>query len=70
MLKVLALPLTAALSLMTSAVNAAVPAVIGTTITGVQTDALAVIDLVWPFVLAILGGFILFKIVKRAMNKA
>lgn len=49
---------------------AAVPAVIGTEITAMQTDALAVVDLVWPFVLAVIGAFILFKIVKRGVNKA
>jgi len=60
-----------ALGLLTSSVSsAAIPAVIGTTITSVQTDALGVIDLVWPFVLAILGSFVLFKIVKRAINRA
>ena len=50
-------------------VFAALPAVIGTTLTEIQTDALAAIDLVWPVLLAVLGGFILIKIVKRASNK-
>lgn len=49
--------------------SADVPAVVGTTITGLQTDALAAIDLVWPFALAVVGGFIVLKIVKRALNK-
>ena len=48
---------------------AAVPAVVGTTLTEIQTDALAVIDLVWPVVLAIMGGFILIKLVKRGGSK-
>ena len=50
-------------------VHAALPAVVGTTLTEIQTDALAAIDLVWPVLLAVLGGFILIKIVKRASNK-
>ena len=48
---------------------AAVPAVVGTTLDTIQTDALAVIDLVWPVVLAVVGGFILLKVVKRGVNK-
>ncbi len=45
------------------------PAVIGTSLTGIQTDALAAIDLVWPVVMAVLGGFVVLKIVKRVVNK-
>ena len=54
---------------LTGPVFAAVPAVVGTTLTEIQTDALAVIDLVWPVVLAIMGGFILIKLVKRGGSK-
>ena len=48
---------------------AALPAVVGTTLTDIQTDALAAIDLVWPVVLAVLAGFVIMKIVKRGVNK-
>ena len=48
---------------------AALPAVVGTTLTEIQTDALALIDLIWPVVLAIMGGFILIKLAKRGGNK-
>ena len=48
---------------------AAIPAVVGTTLTEIQTDALALIDLIWPVVLAIMGGFILIKLAKRGGNK-
>ena len=48
---------------------AAVPAVVGTTLTEIQTDALAVIDLVWPVLLAVMGGFVLIKLVKRGGSK-
>ncbi|MGZ6005444.1 MAG: major coat protein [Candidatus Saccharimonadales bacterium] len=49
--------------------QAALPAVVGTTITGIQTDGLALIDLVWPVVGAIIGGFILIKLFKRGASK-
>lgn len=48
---------------------AAIPAVVGTTLTSVETDALAMIDLVWPIVLSIFGGLLLIKLFKRAGNK-
>jgi Phage major coat protein, Gp8 len=48
---------------------AAVPAIVGTSLTGVQTDALALIDLIWPVIVAITGGFILISIFKRAAGK-
>ena len=48
---------------------AALPAVVGTTLTDIQTDALAAIDLVWPVMLIVLGAFIVMKIVKRAAGK-
>lgn len=49
--------------------NAALPLVIATTITDMQTDALAIIDLIWPFVGIITGSFLLFKIFKRGTAK-
>jgi len=49
--------------------NAALPAIVGTTMTGIQTDGLALIDLIWPVVGAITGGFILFKLFKRGSSK-
>lgn len=52
-----------------SAAHAALPEEIGTGLTAIQTDALALIDLVWPVVIAITTGFILFKLFKRGANK-
>lgn len=49
--------------------EAALSAAIGATLTGIQTDGLALIDLVWPVVGAITGGFILFKLFKRGASK-
>ena len=49
--------------------EAALPAVVGTTLTGIQTDGLALIDLIWPVVGAVTGGFILFKLFKRGSSK-
>lgn len=51
------------------AAQAEVPAAVGTTLTSVQTDALAVIDLVWPVVLTVIGAFLLLKVTKRALSK-
>lgn len=48
---------------------AAIPAIVGTTLTGVQTDGLAMIDLVWPVVVTIFGGMLLINIFKRAGSK-
>lgn len=48
---------------------AALPTTVGTTLTALQTDGLALIDLVWPVVGAIVGGFILLKLFKRGASK-
>jgi len=48
--------------------NAALPAIVGTTLTTVQADGLSMIDLVWPVVVTIFGGFLLIKIFKRAAS--
>jgi hypothetical protein len=49
--------------------SAALPAVVGTTLTAISTDGMALVDLVWPVVGAITGGFILFKLFKRGASK-
>lgn len=49
--------------------EAALPAIVGTTITAVQTDGLALVDLVWPAVGALTGAFILIKLFKRGSSK-
>ncbi len=45
--------------------NAALPAAIGTQLTQVQTDGLALADLVWPVVITLFGALVLFKLFKR-----
>ena len=50
-------------------VHAALPLVVGTTLTDIQVDSLALIDLLWPVVGVITGGFILIKIFKRGSSK-
>lgn len=52
-----------------TAANAAIPAIVGTTLTSVQTDGLAMIDLVWPVMITLFGAILLIKIFKRAANK-
>ena len=57
------------LASLTQTASAALPAVVGTTLTEIQNDALALIDLLWPVILAVMGAFILIKLVKRGGNK-
>jgi hypothetical protein len=40
-----------------------------TAFTAVQADALALIDLAWPAVIAVVTGFIILKLFKKAANK-
>jgi hypothetical protein len=49
--------------------HAALSTEIGTGLTAIQTDALALVDLVWPVVVAITGAFIIFKLFKRGVSK-
>ncbi len=48
---------------------AEVPAAVGTGLTALQSDALDVINLVWPIVITIVGALILIKLFKRASSK-
>lgn len=48
-----------------AAAQAALPTGIDTQLTAVQTDALALADLVWPVVITLFGALILFKLFKR-----
>ena len=50
--------------------NAALNAGIATGITGLQTDALALVDLVWPVVIAVTVAFIMLGLFKKAAGKA
>lgn len=45
--------------------NAALPTGIDTALTQVQTDGLAMADLVWPIVITLFGALVLFKLFKR-----
>lgn len=49
--------------------HAALPAGIATSITSIQTDGLAMADLVWPVVIIFSGAIILFKLYKRFIGK-
>lgn len=48
---------------------AALPAGIATELTAIQTDGLALADLVWPVLLILLGAAILMKLAKRFLGK-
>jgi hypothetical protein len=56
-------------ALLAQSASADLPAGVGTAITAIQTDALAMVDLAWPVVSAIAVAFILFKIFKRVVSK-
>jgi len=49
--------------------SAALSTEIGTGLTAIQTDALALVDLIWPVVVAVTVAFIMFKIFKRGISK-
>jgi predicted permease len=70
--KKLLLKITGAGVLMAAGVSsafAALPAIVGATLTGIQEDGLSLADLVWPVLLALLGATILMKLSKRFGNK-
>jgi hypothetical protein len=60
----------ALLSIFAGSALADVPAAASTAITAIQTDGLAIADLAWPVLGAILGVSILMKLFKKFMNKA
>lgn len=49
--------------------QAALPEEIATGLGVVQTDGLALVDLLWPVVIAITTAFILIKLFKRGASK-
>lgn len=58
-------------ALFAGAANAAVaiPASVDTTLGELQTAGLALADKIWPYMLAILGAFILLRLGKKFVNK-
>lgn len=68
----LLLKVTGAVSLAAVGVSsafAAIPAVVGTTLNSIQSDASDLADLVWPVILGIMGFLILMKLAKRFGGK-
>tara|TARA_R110000823_G_scaffold129297_1_gene256949 strand:+ start:619 stop:813 length:195 start_codon:yes stop_codon:yes gene_type:complete len=57
-----------AMVLATSSAHAAVPAEASTALTGVLTDATALIAEGWPVIAGIVVSFVLFKIFKRVIS--
>lgn len=53
-----------------STVQAAIPASVDTAVTDMTTDGLAMADKMWPYVVAVFGATVLFKLFKRFGNKA
>ena len=56
-------------ALLAGSAAAELPSGVGTAMTAIQTDALAMVDLAWPVVTAITVAFVLFKIFKRVVAK-
>ncbi len=54
---------------LSGAASAALPDGATTAFTEVQADALALVDLAWPAVIAVTTGFIILKLFKKAANK-
>ena len=52
-----------------SSAFAAVPTAVGTALTALETDGLAMADLVWPIVISLFSAVMLFKLFKRFANK-
>jgi hypothetical protein len=63
-------PFVSFLSLFAGASQAALNAGVATGFTSLQTDALALVDLVWPVVIAVTVAFIILGLFKKAANKA
>jgi len=55
--------------LLVGTAHAALPTGATTAYDAIQTDALALIDLIWPAVIAITSGFVVLKLFKRGANK-
>lgn len=53
-----------------AASHAALPDGAATAFTTIQTDGLALIDLAWPVMIAITGGFIIMGLFKKAARRA
>lgn len=56
-------------AVLTSPAFAALDAGIATGLSEIQTDALQLQGLLWPVVITITAGFVMFKIFKRGANK-
>lgn len=55
---------------MAGAAHAELPAAVSTMFTAVQTDALAAQALGWILFAAVVGGFVLFKVVRKVVGRS
>lgn len=58
-----------AASLTSGAAFAALPSGVSEGLTTIKTDGLALVDLVWPVIIALVGAAIVMKLFKRFVNK-
>lgn len=61
--------LVAATAVVAGSANAALPTAISTELTALQTDGLALADLVWPVLIALFGAVLIMKLFKRFASK-
>jgi uncharacterized membrane protein len=57
------------LAMFSSFANAALPTGVSGGLSSIQSDMLALVDLVWPVVIASVAAIIIFKLFKRFANK-
>jgi hypothetical protein len=50
--------------------HAALPTEVATALTSVETDAVSLIGLLYPVMIAVAGGFVIFGLVKKGIKKA
>jgi len=59
-----------ALAFLSSVVHAAVPTEAATAVTDLVTDAGTYVASLWPLIIAVVVGFVFFKLFKKGINKA
>lgn len=59
----------ASLTMAAGSAFAALPSGVGTGITSIETDGLAMVDLIWPVIISLVGAVVIMKLFKRFVNK-
>lgn len=59
----------ASLTLLAGSAMAALPSGVSSGLDDIQTDGLALVDLVWPVIIALAGAVVVMKLFKRFISK-